>query len=44
MLSFGLLCLLLGLGYVVRRKCVLLQRLYLPASVIAGWHFARICG
>lgn len=36
MLSFGLLCLLLGLGYVVRRKWVLLQRLYLPASVIAG--------
>lgn len=36
MLSFGLLCLLLGVGYAVRRRVVLLQRLYLPASVIAG--------
>lgn len=36
MLSFGLLCLLLGLGYWLRRKLIVLQRLYLPASVIAG--------
>ncbi|NNJ70196.1 MAG: sodium:glutamate symporter, partial [Kiritimatiellales bacterium] len=36
MLSFGCLCLLLGLGYWLRRKLVFLQRLYLPASVIAG--------
>jgi ESS family glutamate:Na+ symporter len=36
MLSFGCLCVLLGFGYWVRRKVVLLQRLYLPASVIAG--------
>ncbi len=36
MLSFSCLCVLLGLGYWVRRKVVLLQRLYLPASVIAG--------
>ncbi|VGO19855.1 sodium/glutamate symporter [Pontiella sulfatireligans] len=36
MLSFGCLCVLLGLGYWVRRKLVFLQRLYLPASVIAG--------
>ncbi|MDF7799684.1 sodium/glutamate symporter [Pontiellaceae bacterium B1224] len=36
MLSFGSLCLLLGLGYWLRRKWVLLQKLYLPASVIAG--------
>jgi len=36
MLSFGCLCVLLGLGYWVRRKVVLLQKLYLPASVIAG--------
>jgi len=36
MLSFGCLCVLLGLGYWVRRKVRLLQRLYLPASVIAG--------
>ncbi len=36
MLSFGCLCLLLGLGYWLRRKIVLLQNLYLPASVIAG--------
>jgi len=36
MLSFGLLCLLLGVGYAVRRKMTVLQRLYLPASVIAG--------
>jgi len=36
MLSFSCLCVLLGLGYWVRRKVRLLQRLYLPASVIAG--------
>jgi ESS family glutamate:Na+ symporter len=36
MLSFGCLCVLLGLGYWLRRRIVLLQRLYLPASVIAG--------
>ncbi len=36
MLSFGCLCLLLGLGYWLRRKLGFLQRLYLPASVIAG--------
>ena len=36
MLSFSCLCLLLGLGYWLRRRLVILQRLYLPASVIAG--------
>ncbi|WP_372806254.1 sodium/glutamate symporter [Pontiella sp.] len=36
MLSFGCLCVLLGLGYWLRRKLVVLQKLYLPASVIAG--------
>lgn len=36
MLSFACLSVLLGLGYWIRRKLVLLQRLYLPASVIAG--------
>ncbi len=36
MLSFGCLCVLLGLGYWIRRKVRFLQRLYLPASVIAG--------
>ncbi|HEY5621564.1 MAG TPA: sodium/glutamate symporter, partial [Pontiella sp.] len=36
MLSFGSLCVLLGLGYWLRRKLIFLQRLYLPASVIAG--------
>jgi ESS family glutamate:Na+ symporter len=36
MLSFVCLSVLLGLGYWIRRKLVLLQRLYLPASVIAG--------
>jgi len=36
MLSFVCLAVLLGLGYWLRRKIVLLQRLYLPASVIAG--------
>ncbi len=36
MLSFGLLCLLLGAGYWLRRKIALLRRLYLPASVVAG--------
>jgi ESS family glutamate:Na+ symporter len=36
MLSFSCLCVLLGIGYLLRRKLVFLQRLYLPASVIAG--------
>ena len=36
MLSFVCLAVLLGLGYWMRRKLVFLQRLYLPASVIAG--------
>ncbi len=36
MLSFGCLCLLMGLGYWLRRRLKFLQRLYLPASVIAG--------
>lgn len=36
MISFISLCILLGLGYWLRRKLVFLQRLYLPASVIAG--------
>jgi len=36
MLSFVCLSVLLGLGYWLRRKLVFLQRLYLPASVIAG--------
>ena len=36
MLSFGFLCVLLGLGYWIRRRVKLLQRLYLPASVIGG--------
>ena len=36
MLSFGCLCVLLGLGYWLRRQSLILQRLYLPASVIAG--------
>ena len=36
MLSFVCLAVLLGLGYWVRRKITLLQRLYLPASVLAG--------
>jgi ESS family glutamate:Na+ symporter len=36
MFSFSCLCVLLGLGYWLRRKLVFLQRLYLPASVIAG--------
>ncbi len=36
MLSFVCLSVLLGLGYWIRRKLILLQRLYLPASVIAG--------
>ena len=36
MLSFGCLCLLLGLGYWLRHRVPPLQRLYLPASVIAG--------
>jgi glutamate:Na+ symporter, ESS family len=36
MLSFVCLSILLGLGYWLRRRLVFLQRLYLPASVIAG--------
>jgi len=36
MLSFVCLAVLLGLGYWLRRKIIILQRLYLPASVIAG--------
>lgn len=36
MVSFICLAVLLGLGYWLRRKLVFLQRLYLPASVIAG--------
>lgn len=36
MLSFSCLCVLLGLGYWIRRRIRFLQRLYLPASVIAG--------
>lgn len=36
MSSFVALCTLLGIGYWLRRKLVFLQRLYLPASVIAG--------
>jgi glutamate:Na+ symporter, ESS family len=35
-LSFGCLCLLLGVGYYLRRKVRLFQKLHLPASVIAG--------
>ena len=35
-MSFGCLCVLLGLGYWLRRRILLLQRLFLPASVIAG--------
>lgn len=36
MLSFVCLSVLLGLGYFLRRKLTILQKLYLPASVIAG--------
>ena len=36
MLSFACLCGLLGLGYWVRRRVRLLQKLFLPASVVAG--------
>lgn len=36
MLSFALLCTLLGIGYIVRQRFTLLQRLYLPTSIIAG--------
>jgi glutamate:Na+ symporter, ESS family len=36
MLSFVCLAVLLGLGYWLRRKLIVLQRLYLPASIIAG--------
>ncbi|MDP6491060.1 MAG: sodium:glutamate symporter, partial [Kiritimatiellia bacterium] len=34
--SFSLLCLLLALGKLLRVKWGLMQRLYLPSSVIAG--------
>jgi len=36
MLSFIILCLLLGAGHLIRMKSKLMQRLYLPSSVIAG--------
>ena len=36
MLSFGMLCLLLGVGYAVRQRVGILQRLCLPASIVAG--------
>ena len=36
MLSFIILCLLLGVGHLVRMKFKLMQKLYLPSSVIAG--------
>ncbi len=36
MLSFILLCLLLGLGHLLRSRIKLLQRLYLPSCVVAG--------
>jgi len=36
MTSFMALCLLLGIGYGLRQRLGFLQRLYLPASVIAG--------
>jgi glutamate:Na+ symporter, ESS family len=36
MISFLSLCMLLGLGYGLRMRIGFLQRLYLPASVIAG--------
>jgi ESS family glutamate:Na+ symporter len=36
MLSFILLCLLLGLGHLLRSKIKLLQKLYLPSCVVAG--------
>ena len=36
MQSFIALCLLLGIGHLLRMKVRLLQRLYLPSSVIAG--------
>ncbi len=36
MLSFACLSTLLGMGYLVRQRIPLLQRLYLPASIIAG--------
>lgn len=36
MVSFLSLCMLLGLGYGLRQRLRFLQRLYLPASVIAG--------
>ena len=36
MLSFGCLCLLLGVGYYLRNKVGLFRKLYLPASVVAG--------
>jgi ESS family glutamate:Na+ symporter len=36
MFSFASLCALLGFGYWLRRRLTILQRLYLPASVVAG--------
>jgi glutamate:Na+ symporter, ESS family len=36
MTSFLVLCVLLGIGYGLRQRLGFLQRLYLPASVIAG--------
>ena len=36
MISFLALCVLLGIGYALRQRLFFLQRLYLPASVIAG--------
>ena len=36
MLSFAVLCVLLGIGHLLRMKIGLLQRLYLPSSVVAG--------
>lgn len=36
MTSFLTLCVLLGIGYGLRQRLAFLQRLYLPASVIAG--------
>jgi ESS family glutamate:Na+ symporter len=36
MLSFIILCLLLGIGHLLRSKIRLLQKLYLPSCVVAG--------
>ena len=36
MVSFVILCLLLGLGHLLRSKIKLLQKLYLPSCVIGG--------